>query len=64
MERTYCVSCKKYTGNSHFDSKTINYKVKLLKTKFCKSQDDKYIFKTTSQVKTNANLLFRVLKTH
>ena len=36
MECTYCVSCKKYIGNSHFDSKTINNKVKLLQTKFCK----------------------------
>ena len=31
MEHTYCVSCKKYAGNSHIDSKTINNKVKLLK---------------------------------
>ena len=31
MERTYCVSCKKYTANSHIDSKTIKSKIKLLK---------------------------------
>ena len=24
IQHTYCISCKKYTGNSHIDSKTIN----------------------------------------
>ena len=31
MEHGYCATCKKYTGNSHIGSKTINNKVKWLK---------------------------------
>ena len=41
MEHTYCVSCKKYTGNSHIDPKTTNDKVRLLKTKCLKCKHDK-----------------------
>ena len=44
MEHTYCVSCKKYAGNSHIDSKTINNKVKLLKTKCLKCEHDISMF--------------------
>ena len=31
MEHTSCVSCKKYTGNSHIGPKTTDNKVRLLK---------------------------------
>ena len=44
IEHTYCLSCKKYTGNSHVDSKTIKNKVKLLKTKRLKREHDKSMF--------------------
>ena len=44
MEYTYCVSCKKYTSNSHIGSKRINNKVKLLKTKCRKCEHDKSMF--------------------
>ena len=41
MEHTYCVSCKKYAGNSHIDPKTTDNKVRLLKTKCLKCKHDK-----------------------
>ena len=44
MEHTYCTRYKKYTGNSHIDSKRINNKVKLLKTKCLKCDNDKSMF--------------------
>ena len=44
MEHIYYVSCKKYTGNSHIDSKTIRNKLKLLKTKCLKYEHDKSMF--------------------
>ena len=44
MEHTYCARCTKYTGNSHIDSKRINNKVKLLKTKCLKCDNDKSMF--------------------
>ena len=44
MEDTYCVNCRKYTGDSHTGSETINSKVKLLKTKCLKSEHDKSMF--------------------
>ena len=44
MEHTYCTRYKKYTGNSHIDSKRINNKVKLLKTKCLKCYNDKSMF--------------------
>ena len=40
LERTYCASCKKYTGNSHIISKIIDNKVKSLKTKCVKCKHD------------------------
>ena len=44
MEHNYCINCKKYTGNSHIDSKTINNKVKLLQKKCLKCEHDKLMF--------------------
>ena len=44
MERTYCVSCKKYIGNNNVSSKTIKNKVKLLKLKCLKCENDKSMF--------------------
>ena len=44
MEYTYCISCKKYTGKSDMSSKTINNKVKLLKTKCLKCEHNKSLF--------------------
>ena len=44
MENTYCVSGKKYTDNRHIGSKTINDKVKLLKTKYLQRKHDKSMF--------------------
>ena len=44
MEHTCWVSCKKSAGNSHIDSKTINNKVKLRKTKCLKCKPDKSMF--------------------
>ena len=41
MKHTYCVSCKKYTVNSHIGSKTSDNKVKLLKAKCLKYKLDK-----------------------
>ena len=52
MEHTYCVSCKKYTAYSHIGSKTINNKVKLLKTKRLKCEHDKSMFLKQSSYKT------------
>ena len=44
IEDTYHVSCKRCTGNSNIESKTINNKVKLLKTKCLKCKHDKSMF--------------------
>ena len=44
MEHNYCVNCKKYTGNSHNDSKTNSNKVKLLQKKCLKCEHDKLMF--------------------
>ena len=44
MERTYCVSCKKYMGNNNVSSKTIKNKVKVLKLKCLKCENDKSMF--------------------
>ena len=44
MQHPYCVSCKKYTENSHIDSKTISNKVKFLKIKCLKCEHDKSMF--------------------
>ena len=41
---TYCVSCKKYTGNGNMSSKRIKNKVKLLKTKCRKYEHNKPMF--------------------
>ena len=60
MGHTYSVSCKKGTGNSDMSSKTINNKVKLLKTKCLKRKHDKSIFVERNllvNAKTNVDLL-------
>ena len=44
IKHTCCVSCKKYTGNRDMSSKTINNKVKLLKSKCLKCKYDKSIY--------------------
>ena len=44
IEHIYCISCKKYPGNSHISSKTINNKVKLLKTTCLKCEHNKSMF--------------------
>ena len=41
MEHTYCVSRKKYTGNSYIGPKRTDNKVRLLKTKCLKCKHDK-----------------------
>ena len=44
MEHTYSVSFKRYTGNNHMSPKTMNNKVKLLKSKCFKCEYDKSMF--------------------
>ena len=45
IEHNYCISCKKKnTSNSHISSKTINNKVKLLKTTCVKCEHHKSMF--------------------
>ena len=44
MEHTYCVSCKRYTGNSDMSSKTIDNKVNLPKSGCLQCEHDKSMF--------------------